>query len=69
MESLAMNHCFIDGNKRIAFFATEPGSESKTFPTSSTFGERKPVERFNPIDQLSFGAMMTCQNGQKIVCW
>ncbi|GJQ61157.1 MAG: death-on-curing protein [Melioribacteraceae bacterium] len=23
MESLAMNHCFIDGNKRIAFFATD----------------------------------------------
>ena len=23
MESLAMNHCFVDGNKRIAFFATD----------------------------------------------
>ena len=23
MESLAMNHCFVDGNKRIAFFTTD----------------------------------------------
>ena len=23
MESLAMNHCFVDGNKRISFFATD----------------------------------------------
>ena len=23
MQSLAMNHCFVDGNKRIAFFATD----------------------------------------------
>ena len=23
MESLALNHCFVDGNKRIAFFATD----------------------------------------------
>lgn len=23
MESLAMNHCFFDGNKRVAFFATD----------------------------------------------
>lgn len=23
MESLAINHCFVDGNKRIAFFATD----------------------------------------------
>jgi len=23
MESLAMNHCFIDGNKRVSFFCTD----------------------------------------------
>jgi len=23
MESLAMNHCFVDGNKRVAFFCTD----------------------------------------------
>ncbi len=34
---------------------TAPGSESNTFPISSTFGALNPVDKFKFIDHLSFG--------------
>ena len=34
---------------------TDPGSESNTFPISSTLGALKPLEKFRPMDHEGFG--------------